>query len=161
MFAKSEFEPIEDSGELNKGEKGDGEFFVARAQTAIAFDSTKEVFDAMTTMVKPAAKGTTSCAVLATRNAGVATNSLYAFAHRVGVEPFVTDQGAAAQPTKMRLDRLNLAALPRQQTQRDSSAIAVSQSGQLRIETALGQPDALGLLSTGRIGTVLVEFDVG
>jgi len=61
----------------------------------------------------------------------------------------------------MRFERLNLAALPGQQTQRDGSTIAVDQRGQLGIESALGQPDALGLLSTGRIGAVLVELDEG
>jgi len=59
-------------------------------------------------MIKPAAKGTASSAVFATGNARVATLSAYTLAQRVGVEPFVTDQGvtAAAQHRKMLVDNL-------------------------------------------------------
>ena len=60
-------------------------------------DSAMEVFDVMATVIKPAAKGAAYATVFATRDAGAAAKFAYTLAQRVGVEPFVTDQGSASK----------------------------------------------------------------
>jgi hypothetical protein len=57
VFANSIAEPEQDRGELNKREKGGGEFFIAGGDTTVAFDRREEVFDAVSTAIKSGAEG--------------------------------------------------------------------------------------------------------
>ncbi len=45
MFSKSMSEPIDNGSKLDQAKKHDGESVVMRADAAIAFDATEEVFD--------------------------------------------------------------------------------------------------------------------
>lgn len=160
MFAKSVSEPEEDGSELNEGEEGGREFFVASGDAAVAFDRSEKVFDAVPPAIEPGAEGAFATATAAAGDGAGAARYSHAGAQAVGVEALVCDQGAAAQKADMRLDRVNVAVLPAVQTQRDRPAVTIDQGGQLGVKPAFGPAHGLRRLTSLRVRSVLMQLDV-
>jgi hypothetical protein len=97
VFAKSVLEPIEDSGELDETKESRGEFTVTSAKTAMTFDPTPEVLDAVPSMIKPAAERTRAAALSAAWDAGGTADVPDARAQSVGIKAFVGNESASSQ----------------------------------------------------------------
>jgi hypothetical protein len=105
--------------------------------------------------------GTCAAAVLTTGNAGATAKMGDALSQSVRVEAFVGNQRAAPQQTGVLIHRADVISWSGVQAERDSSTIAVDDRGELAVESALGATNGLLTLTAGRIGTILVKFDMG
>jgi hypothetical protein len=85
-------EPIAHCRELNEAEKRRGEFFIARADTAVAFDAAKEVFNPVATPVVTPVEGHGPAAVALGRDADAGALPTQPGAERIGIEALVGDR---------------------------------------------------------------------
>lgn len=125
MFAKSIFEPVEDSRELNKREKGGCKFFVSSADSAITFDSAKEVFDSVPAPIKARVERPFSFATTTAWYAVSPACLSNQMADMVRIKTFVSDQGAASQAADVNFDRFDIVAAAAMKAERDRSSQAI------------------------------------
>jgi hypothetical protein len=97
-------EPINDSRELNEGEKRDGEFLVSGAEAPVAFETAEEVFNFMAPPVVATVKGHRPKARALRRDTDPRTLSAKARSKRVGIETLICDSATATQAWQERLD---------------------------------------------------------
>ena len=160
MFAKSVLEPIEDGGEQNERAERGRELVIASGDAAMAFDTTKEVFDAVTPAIKASDKGTLSTAFFSAWDAGATTDTGDLLTQPVRIEAFVSNQRATSQKDDLRFDGTDIVAWTNVKTQRDGSTETVNKRGELGVETSFGSPNRLSFRTSRGIGAVLVHFDV-
>lgn len=136
MFSNPMNEPIDHRSEMDEGEKGGREFFVAGGDAAHGFDAAKEVFDVMTVAIVSAVEAGGQPATAFRRNAnsectGRATVSA---AEVVGVKALVRHGKGATVP--------------------------IHDGRQLGVQPALGPSHRLGRLATRGVGPMLMQFDL-
>jgi len=106
VFSNLASEPIEDGGELNKGEKGEGEFFIASRDAAMDFDATEEVFDLVAAAVVAAMESDALTASSFGWNATSGPLLAQLLAENVGIESFVGDDPVSSGPRQHRANRM-------------------------------------------------------
>jgi hypothetical protein len=95
VFAKSVFESIEDSRELDEAEERGVEFVIASAESRMPFDATPKIFHAMASPIEPAGKRSSAATFIAPRNAGVTAEVTGTRTQSIGIETFVGEKRAA------------------------------------------------------------------
>jgi hypothetical protein len=79
---------------------------------------------------------------------------------RVGIETLIGDCAAVAQTFQERFDSVKIVTLAFGQAERDGPPTSLDDRGKLRIDSTFSATDCLGSLTTARIRTVLIQFDV-
>ena len=153
-------EPIQNRGELNKGEKRLGEFLVAHADAEVFFDAAEEVFDLMATAIVAAMKPGRLAAAPSGRNAAERVLPSQPSPEGVGVEAFIGHATMATQGGRQRCHRVQIMPGTGGQTKAHRSAVSIHRRRQLGVQSALGKADGLCGLATLRVGPVLVQLYV-
>lgn len=153
-------EPIEDGRKENEAKKGGGELLVASGDAAMAFDAREEVFNRMTVAVKPPIIVVGRVSARSWRNAYERAAGRQVAAKTGGIEAAVGQDPAAAQVLLQRCAGKQVMLRTSRQAESNGPANSVHDGGQLRGKSSLGL--ALGLigLTSHRIGTVAMHFDV-
>jgi len=154
-------EPIEDSGELNEGEEGGGEFFVAGADASVAFNPAEEIFDLMPVAIVAAVERDGVTARAFWRDAGAGALTPQFGAQGIGVEALVADGSATAQAAEQWIDGVQIMPLALGQTERNGTSATLHNRGELGVDATLGATDRLGRLAAARVRSILMQFDVG
>lgn len=111
-------EPINDSRELDEGEKRFGQFLVSGAQAPVAFETAEEVFGFMAPPVVAAVKGLRPTTRALRRDTDARTLSVQACPKRVGIETFIGDSAAVAQAGQECFDCVKIVTLALRQGER-------------------------------------------
>jgi len=137
------------------------EFFISGSDTTESFDTGEKVFDHVPVLIESFRVVVFDSAGLAGRN----TWSCIAFGQGLpesfGIESAVTNDPATSKLVNESLDRSEVMPVAGNQIQSHRSANAVDDHRQFCVRSAFGHPDRLQFGAAGRIGSVLMDFDVG
>ncbi len=160
MFSNLVSEPIEDGGQIDKSEKGGGEFFLTGGNTPVNFDATEEVFDLVAAAVVAAMKAGGVTASACGWNATAGFLAVQPLPENIGIEALVGDDPAPARTGQHRSDRMLVVLRPGRETEGHRPPVLINQRGELGVESAFGSSHRLGALAAGGIGSVLMQLDV-
>jgi len=154
-------EPIHDRGEMNEAQEGAGEFIVSSADSTLGFDAAKEVLDLMALPVVTAVETGRPQPTAFGRDAAAGVLGAQARPEDIGIEALVGHDPAMAHADQHWDHGVLVVLLARSQTESHRPPPRIDDRRELGVQAAFGPAHRLRRLSAGRIGSVLVQLDVG